>query len=103
MSSPGKPLGSGIEMLLRMLQPSLLLLETTAACLVPAACGARHRCPWLSTSGCCVSGGGFSGGVKRDVVNSRGGVASTWRMPSHCASGMSSSEPSSWVTDITAL
>ena len=88
-SSPSKPLGSVIKMLLRMLLPSLLLLKITPARMPLAACEREVPFfPWLSkgaqlsSSGWCVSGGGFSGGVKRVsdlLVYSRNRIASTWR------------------------
>lgn len=82
-SSPGKPLGSVIKMPLRMLQPSLLLLENTLL----AACKQREH-PFQLRKGAQHTAGVFLGVDCRrasdPIGHSTNGIASTWRKDAGC-------------------
>lgn len=74
---PSKPLGSVIKMLLRMLQPSLLLPKNTPACTLPANRGSGPAAQPCTRCGLWVSGGGGSangGSGRRSRATSLGYV-----------------------------
>lgn len=102
-SSPSKPLGSVIKMLLRMLLPLLPLQKITPACTPLAACEERYHLPWLSKEPAqlrlvCFWGGGFRRAEEGDLlVYSRNGIASPCRKSRGCANGRNSSKPSPWL------
>lgn len=88
---PSKPLGSVIKMLLRMLQPSLLLPKNTPACTLPANRGSGPaaqpctRCVLWAAGGEAVQMGPVAGGAEPPAwatcIAATRGAASVWMEP----------------------